>query len=93
MSIINGGCERCSKVCATGLDSHIVVDGKVVDTIPFKCSKVFKGSGYNFKIICYNCYDNHYSKSALREKRLNKILSPPWYKRIFNFFSKPFRNF
>jgi hypothetical protein len=77
--MLTGGCYKCGRMCSTGLDSHLLESGNIVDSINIHTPE-------NLKIICYECYDKHYSKSVIRDKKLNTLLNTPWYKKILNRF-------
>jgi len=70
--MLTGGCEKCGKLCSTGIDSIMLDRNIIVESPSVTC-----------RIICYDCYDNHYSKEAIRDKKLNNLLNP-WYKKIPN---------
>lgn len=80
MSImLTGGCDKCNRICATGLDAHMLDGNKIVsDSYPIEPG-----------ILCYSCYDKHYSEEAIRGKKLHKLLTP-WYKRLLNSITSPF---
>ncbi|CAG7579921.1 MAG: hypothetical protein SLAVMIC_00161 [uncultured marine phage] len=66
---ITGGCDECGSLITTG------VTGKALD--PSERPDPMVG------IVCNGCWDGKYSKSAIREKRLNKFLEEPkkkWWK-------------
>lgn len=81
--MLEGGCKKCGRL--TGIDAYVVKNGKVVEvpasTGNFRCYNIEKG----VEILCYECYDEHYSKEAKRNKKLEQLLKPkPWWKKLFN---------
>lgn len=67
--MIQGGCDKCYRTCSSGIDSYLIKDGKIVE------------KGYTFdSMVCYSCYDKHYSVKAIRDKKIDDILKKPWYK-------------
>mgnify|MGYP006923602736 CR=1 FL=1 len=78
MSImLTGGCKKCGGMCSTGLDSYLLERGEIVES-----------PAVTTEIICYDCYDNYYSKEAIRDKKLNNLLTP-WYKKLYKKLIKP----
>lgn len=72
--MLEGGCKKCGGLCSTGIDAYMVKNGKVVE-VPAS----------TVEILCYECYDEHYSKEAKRNKKLEQLLKPkPWWKKLFN---------
>ena len=73
--MLEGGCKKCGKLCGTGIDAYMVE----------KNNKVVEVPSSTVEILCYECYDEHYSKEAKRNKKLEQLLKPkPWWKKIFN---------
>ena len=60
---ITGGCDKCGRVMSTGYDG-VALDSNQDYPDPDK------------GMVCYNCYNKHYSPAAVREKRLKKLLNP-----------------
>lgn len=74
--MLEGGCKKCGRLCSTGIDAYMMKSGKVVEEIK---------TASTVEILCYECYDEHYSKEAKRNKKLEQLLKlKPWWKKIFN---------
>ena len=69
--MLEGGCKKCGKLCSTGIDSYMISQGKIVEA-----------PAVTVEILCYDCYDNHYSKEAIRDKKLNNLLTTWYFKYI-----------
>ena len=70
--MIEGGCSKCGRACSTGINSHIIKDGKIIES-------ALLVSDAQFDIICYSCYDRRLSKRALRDEKLDFLLKKRWY--------------
>lgn len=80
--MLEGGCKKCGRLCSTGIDAYMVEkDNKVVE-VPATYQWT---AASTVEILCYECYDEHYSKEAKRNKKLEQLLKPkPWWKKLFN---------
>ena len=69
--MLTGGCMKCGRFCSTGIDSHLMKNGEIIDHFNYTTS---------FDIVCYLCYDKHFSIESIRDKKLNDLLKKPWYR-------------
>lgn len=73
--MLTGGCKKCSKLCYTGIDSYMLDGDTIIDDSYYPT---------NPNILCYTCYNNYYSKKAIRDKKIQKLLIIPYHKRLLN---------
>ena len=72
---ITGGCHKCGLPTTYQIGSVNFVTQANYNTGEFNL---------NPKIICPSCYEKHYSKKAIRDKKLEQLLYKPWWKKILN---------
>lgn len=74
--MLTGGCIKCHRTCSSDIDGYTVSKDNTSIKIELPSTEYVD-------LICTNCYEKYFSKKAIRNQKIDKLLTKkPWYKKL-----------